>query len=402
MKILYIHQYFTTPDIPGATRSYWVSQALIDQGHEVTMIYANDKIESNTLQEDRFGINTIAIKVSYSNSMSVFRRFIAFLKFMFRSTKIALQQKDIDLVYATSTPLTIGFPALMVKLFKGTPFIFEVRDLWPEVPIQMGAIKNPVIIGLAKWFERLLYKKASHVIALSPGMEDGVLQVGTPQEKVSMVSNMAKIDKFWVRDPNPQIMKELDLSVDRFKVIYFGSLGVSNAIDYILDAAKILLPEKNIEILFLGNGSEQKTIETRIIGDELSNVRYLGSFNMEKTSEVVNICQVSLVTFSNYPILATNSPNKLFDSLSAGKPIIVNSPGWTKKMVEEHHCGVFVDPLDPSNLATKIIEMSKNEELLKSMSHNSRRLAETEYDKSILCNKIVNIVHQVKPQPSSN
>lgn len=397
MKILYIHQYFTTPDIPGATRSYWVSQALIEQGHEVTMIYANDKIVTNTFKEDRFGIKTIAVKVSYSNSMSIFRRFLAFVKFMFRSTKVALQEKDVDLVYATSTPLTIGFPALVVKFFKGTPFVFEVRDLWPEVPIQMGALKNPIIIRLAKWFERHIYKKAAHIIALSPGMEDGVLAEGIPQEKVSMISNMAKIDKFWVREPHTAIMEELQLKPEVFKVIYFGSLGVSNAIDYILDAAKLLVDNKSIEILFLGNGSEVETIKNRIASDQLTNVRYLGNFNMEKTSEIVNICDVSLVTFSNIPILATNSPNKLFDSLSAGKPIIVNSPGWTKTMVEEHQCGFFVDPNSEQALADRIVSMSQNRDALIQMGLNSRKLAETEYDKSILCGKIVKVVHAVKP-----
>ena len=397
MKILYIHQYFTTPDIPGATRSYWVSQALIEQGHEVTMIYANDKIVTNTFKEDRFGIKTIAVKVSYSNSMSIFRRFLAFVKFMLRSTKVALQEKDVDLVYATSTPLTIGFPALAVKFFKGTPFVFEVRDLWPEVPIQMGALKNPIIIRLAKWFERHIYKKAAHIIALSPGMEDGVLAEGIPQEKVSMISNMAKIDKFWVREPHTGIMEELKLKPEVFKVIYFGSLGVSNAIDYILDAAKLLIDNKSIEILFLGSGSEVETIKNRIASDQLTNVRYLGNFNMEKTSEIVNICDVSLVTFSNIPILATNSPNKLFDSLSAGKPIIVNSPGWTKTMVEEHKCGFFVDPNSEQALVDRIVSMSQDKDALIQMGLNSRKLAETEYDKSILCDKIVKVVHAVKP-----
>jgi glycosyltransferase involved in cell wall biosynthesis len=349
---------------------------------------AKKRIERSTVD----GITLITLKVNYSQSMGVMARLKSFTHFMLVSTYIALKEKDIDFVIATSTPLTIGFPALVLKKIRRIPYLFEVRDLWPEVPIQMGGLKNKLGIKIAKWFERTIYKNASHIIALSPGMQDGVIQVGTPPEKVSMIPNMSKIDKFWPRENNLTLMNELGIRASSFKIIYFGAVGEANAIDYILDSAALLKDNKEIDFIFIGNGSKQTFIEESIINQKLTNVQYLGVFNMEKTSEIVNMCDVSLVTFSNIPILATNSPNKLFDSLSAGKPIIVNSNGWTKELVEKNECGIFVDPESPHDFVKKLLKLKESPQVLKKMGLNSRRLAETEYDKSILCKKFADIV----------
>lgn len=396
MNILYIHQYFKTPDIPGGTRSYWNSLELIKNGHKVTVIRYDKTIKQTVERKVVDGITIISIKIEYSMYMGILARLQAFLSFMFYSTRIALKEKNIDLVIATSTPLTIGFPALVLKKFKKIPYIFEVRDLWPEVPIQMGGLKNKLVIKVARWFERAIYKNASHIIALSPGMQQGVIDTGISKESTTMIPNMAKIDKFWTRAINLEIVKKHKINPETFKIIYFGALGEANAIEYVLDAAELLKSEHTIEFLFIGYGPKSDVIIERVRTHNLTNVSYLGVFEMETTSDIVNCCDVSLVTFDNIPILATNSPNKLFDSLSAGKPIIVNSPGWTKDLVEDYDCGVFVDPTSPKSMADKIITLKNSPETIKRMGINSRKLAETKYDKSILCKEFVSVVQQVE------
>lgn len=396
MNILYLHQYFKTPEEPGGTRSYWNSLELMKHGHQVTVIRYSPYIKNKVERQVYDGISIITLKVSYSQSMGVMARLKSFVQFMFHATYIGWKEKDVDLVIATSTPLTIGFPALVFKKLKKIPYLFEVRDLWPEVPIQMGGLKNKTAIKLALWFEKTIYKNASHIVALSPGMQDGVLKTGIPENKVDMIPNMAKIDKFWPRPHSKELMKELSLNDKTFKIIYFGAMGEANAIEYILDTAELLKEHSDVELLFIGNGAKQQLIIKSIETRDLKNVRYLGLFNMEKTSELVNLCDISLVTFDNIPILATNSPNKLFDSLSAGKPIIVNSNGWTKKMVEQNECGIFVDPESPQDFMEKLIQLKQSPQLLQQMGLNSRRLAETEFDKSILCDKFANVVASLK------
>lgn len=396
MNILYIHQYFKTPDVPGGTRSYWNSLELIKKGHTITVIRYDQTIPNKIERKKIEGINIISLNIKYSQYMGVLARLQSFVSFMLKSTSIALREKNIDLVIATSTPLTVGFPALVLKKMKGIPYIFEVRDLWPEVPIQMGALNNKLVIKLARWFEKSIYRNASHIIALSPGMKQGVKDTGIKEKNIAMIPNMAKIDKFYTRDYDLEVAEELNIKNDTFKIIYFGALGEANAIDYILDAAELLKKKDDIEFLFIGYGPKEALILNAIEEKGLNNVTHLGVFNMERTSEIVNLCQVSLVTFGNLPILATNSPNKLFDSLSAGKPIIVNSPGWTKDLVEEYECGIYVDPTKPKELADNIVFLKNNPKLVQQMAVNSRKLAETKYDKSILCREFSSVVDKVQ------
>ncbi len=394
MKVLYIHQYFKSPKEPGGTRSYWIAQELINRDHQVIMLTSSSEFENKVTKKNIDGIEVIYIKESYNQDMSILRRLLSFLKFMLKSTLLAYKQKNIDLVFATSTPLTIGFPAIVLKWFKGVKFIFEVRDLWPEVPIQMGGLKNPIVKKLAILFEKIIYKNAEHVVALSPGMQDGVIK-HIPKDKTSMITNMAKIDQFYPRNKQIELVEKLGLGLETFKIIHFGSLGFANGIDKVIESAKLLKSDNSIEFVFLGDGSMKAKLKQECMDKNLSNVKFLGAFPMSKTSEIVNLCDVSLVSFKDIPILYTNSPNKLFDSLSAGKPIIVNSAGWTKQLVEENNCGIYVDPNDKMDLVEKIKYLQKNPNLVEEMGRNSRKLAEIKFDKAILTKQMVDTIERV-------
>src|SRR5690606_4944314 len=391
MNILYIHQYFLTPQEPGGTRSYWLAQELIKNGHQVTMLTSSVKFKEEIKELNIDGIKVIYVKEDYDQNMSITRRLKAFVKFMYKSSMIGMQQKNIDLVIATSTPLTIGIPALVLKWFKKIPYIFEVRDLWPEVPIQMGAIKNKWIIKATRFLEKRIYKNAKHVIALSPGMQDGVIKY-IPKEKTSMISNMAKMDEFWPREKNFEMMKKLGLKENSFKVIHFGSLGLANGAHTIIESAKLMNQIDDVEFLFVGGGSTEKDLIEDVNKSNLTNVKFLGKFPMKEVSEIVNFSDVSMISFLDLPILYTNSPNKLFDSLSAGKPIIVNSAGWTKGIAEEYSCGYYVNPNKPQELVDKILFLKEHPEVVEEMGQKSRKLAETVYDKSILCKQFVKTI----------
>ena len=393
MKILYIHQYFKTPSEPGGTRSYWIAQALLKRGHEVVMISSSNKFKDNKVSKKIDGIEVIYIKEEYNQNMSILRRLKSFVSFMFKSSSTALKQKDVDLVFATSTPLTVGFPALIMKWFKKIPYIFEVRDLWPEVPIQMGAMKNKFLRALAVKFEKTIYRNAQHVIALSPGMRDGVVKF-IDKDKTSMIPNMSKVDQFYPRAKNEEFAEKIGLRNDTFKVVHFGALGLANGADTLIESAKLLKCDKTIEFVFIGGGSTEAQLKEQCKEYGLNNVLFLGKFSMKETSEIVNICDVSMVSFKDIPILYTNSPNKLFDSLSAAKPIIVNSAGWTKDLVEKENCGFYVDPNKPQQLVDKIKLLQQSPDLVTEMGNNSRILAEKVYDKEILCSKVVSVLEE--------
>lgn len=395
MRIVYIHQYFKTPADPGSTRSYFISLELIRAGHSVTVIGARKEGQREAVVRKTIdGIEVISIANPYSGKMSIRERARSFGRFMVRATEQLFRQRDVDLVIATSTPLTVGVPALLYNKILGVPYLFEVRDLWPEFPIQMGALRDPLLRGAALSLERQLYHNAWHIVALSPGMVEGVVRVSGRSDNVTMIPNMAKIDRFWRREKDLRLQQELGLREDTFKVIHFGAMGIANGLEYILDAASILRREgvTGVEFLFLGDGAVTDDLKRRTRDEHLDSVHFYGRVPMDQTSEIVNLCDMSVVPFRNLPILATNSPNKLFDSLSAGIPVVVNSEGWTKDLVERYECGAFVHPDRPGELARTIQRWMEDEERVALMGNNARKLAENQYDKSILCKQFAEVV----------
>ena len=396
MKILYIHQYFNTPSEPGGTRSFWFAKELIARGHEVVMLTSARKNQQEKFIQRKAvqGITVIYVNNPYNNNMGVFSRLWSFFKFMMVSTWLGVQEKNVDLVYATSTPLSVGIPAMFIKWINQTRYIFEVRDLWPEVPIQMKAIKNKLVIWVLRRFEKQIYRSAEHIVALSPGMRDGVIQTGISPDKVSMIPNMAKIDKFYSRAKNAEVAMAHSIDIHQFNAVHFGTMGTANGLKYIIDAATHLKQKgaDHIRLLFMGKGKTEAELKQLCEQRELHNVTFLGRYPMDTVSEIVNLCDCSIVTFADIPILYTNSPNKFFDSLSAGKPILVNSAGWTKDIVEQFACGAFVNPQSPEALADMLLQMAARPEELEVMGRNSRRLAVEVYDKSILCKKFVEVI----------
>ena len=396
MKILYIHQYFKTPEEPGGTRSYWISKELIRRGHKVVMVASTNKNHPEEKVEIIDGIEVHYVKNDYNNYMSKVQKVQSFLRFMRKSIKEASKINDADIVFATSTPLTVGAVALKLKKSKGFKYVFEVRDLWPEFPIQIGAIRNPLVIKVLRAFERKIYKNSEHVVALSPGMQEGVVSAGTSESKVTMIPNMSKPDEFYPHKPNLEIAKQFGIDTNDFNIIHFGSMGPANGLDYIIEAAKLCHEQgqNDVKFIFMGDGATQPILKKKVAEYGLTNVKFLGNHKMSVVSEVVNLCDLSMTSFKNLPILATNSPNKLFDSLSAGKPIVVNSAGWTKDLAEKEECGFFVDPDNPQDFADKIKLYKDNQSLLEKWGKNARRLSETTFDKAILSSKVADVIEK--------
>lgn len=397
MKILYIHQYFKTPDEPGGTRSYWISQELLKRGHQVTVICSTNERHPEATRLNANGIDVIYVKNEYNNYMPAYKKVWSFVSFIASAIRAAKKEKGVDLVFATSTPLTVGYVAMRLKKIKKWSYVFEVRDLWPEFPIQIGAIRNKLLIKYLRGLERRIYQNSEFVIALSPGMQDGVIAAGMPADKTAMIPNMSKPDKFYPHTPDAEIVKEFELDLNKFNVVHFGSMGKANGLEYIVEAARVL-QERGVDDVcfwFMGRGATEPVCKKLVGKYGLKNVRFLGFHKMSIVSEIVNCSTASITTFRNLPILATNSPNKLFDSLSAGKPIIVNSAGWTKTMVEEGDCGFFVDPDTPAALADKIIEVKDNKDLLERWGKNARKLSIEKYDKDLLTAKVADVIEKV-------
>ncbi|GGF22676.1 glycosyltransferase WbuB [Halobacillus andaensis] len=406
MRILYIHQYFKTRGDAGGTRSYEFGRHLVNKGHEVTVLttdinydYPVEKFSKNAKVYNIDGMKVIAVKGKYSNYMSYPKRILSFLSFMINSTFISLKEsKKYDVIFATSTPLTVAVPALITKKINKTPYIFEVRDLWPEVPIKVGAIKNKIIIKLLKILETTTYKNAEHIVALSPGMQDGVINTGISKNKTTLVPNCSDIDLFGKK--NAKAVPMLSTLKKKYNLIvtHGGSMGVANGLDYIIKTAKYL-KEKGVEdicFVLTGDGKTKPKLESMVNKHRLDNVIFLGKISKENMPNVLEGSDITLTIFKNLPILATNSPNKFFDSLAAARPTIVNSNGWTKDIVEDNQIGFYVNPEKPSELGELLIDLKKEKEMLKEMGRRARQLAEKQYDRKKLAEKVEKILLNYK------
>jgi len=204
MKILYLHQYFVPPDSPGGTRSYEFARRLARRGHEVTVVTSCAAMKPDFADPTRVthrefdGIELIILPVAYGNEMSFTRRLAAFGQFAIQAAREILRERA-DVIFATSTPLTIAIPGLLGRYARDTPVVFEVRDLWPELPIAIGALDNPVAQTLARGLEWAAYHGASEIVALSPGVADGVARQGIPRDRITVIPNSCDTDDFAVR-----------------------------------------------------------------------------------------------------------------------------------------------------------------------------------------------------------
>jgi len=390
MKIIYIHQYFKTPQEGGAIRSYYLAKGLVDEGFEVEMITThNESSYQKTLIE---GITVHYLPVPYNNSMGFVQRVRAYFKFVRKSKKLIRKIKGADLVYATSTPLTVGIIALWAKNKLNLPYLFEVRDLWPTAPIQIGAIKGAIF---KKWLYRLeakIYRGAEKIISLSPGMRDWIKQV-VPDKDVYMIPNMADCVFFSKETKDPKLVAFYHAN-QPFVITYIGSIGTSNHLEFFLDIAQEATKQSlNINFKIVGAGSQVSQIKMLSYLKKLQNVEFFPHLNKEGVKDILNVSDATYVCFANLPVLGTNSPNKLFDSLASGKLTIVNTDGWTKKLVEDFKCGFYANPLEPSDFIDKIKPFIEQKDLLESFKNNARATAESHYSKKLQLQKLIKILN---------
>jgi glycosyltransferase involved in cell wall biosynthesis len=382
-KLIYIHQYFKTPDEGGAIRSYYIAKELVKRSFQVDIITSHSKSKYEFKLVD--GIYVHYLPVSYMFDLSFTQRYIAFIKFTFAAIRYLNKLNKPDLLYVTSTPLTVGLAALWMKWTKRIPYIFEVRDLWPAAPIQLKILKNKFLIYVAELIEKVIYKNALKIIALSPGIESGILDK-YPGARISIIPNMADLDLYYDGHEKNHLKKV-------FAIGYFGAIGLTNNINFILELAKEC-QNSHLPVIFkiAGEGMTKKDFQQKSINMQLHNVEIYPLMNRFELKKMMNAVDACLTSFLKIPILETNSPNKFFDGLAAGKLSIVNTKGWLKNLVEENKCGVYIDPDEVHKFPELIQPFIKDRILLKTWQKNAFSLAKNKFSKDKLTGEVCDLI----------
>jgi len=338
------------------------------------------------------GINVVEFELPYSNYYSLMRRSLVFISFAVKSVRAALKM-DYDIIFATSTPLTAGIPGIFARLIRRKPFVFEVRDLWPELPREMGVIKNPFILKALDWLEWVSYHSASGHIGLSPGIVKGIQKRKIPSQSTCMIPNGCDIALF----KNSERVRAAGISEKDLVAVFTGAHGVANGLDSVLNAAAELKKRgrKDIWLVFIGDGKLKPALKERAENDKLDNTVFLDPVPRKKLACLLRGADVGMQILANIPAFYYGtSPNKFFDYIASGLPVINNYPGWLAELIVENKCGIAVAPDNPSAFADGLEFLAEKKDRLAEMGKNSLELAEKKFNRQDLANKFVSFLEE--------
>lgn len=403
MKVLYFHQHFSTPGGSTGLRSYEMARRLLARGHRVTMVCGSyhgghtgltGPFVSGERRGYVDGIDVIEFDLAYSNADGFFKRTQTFLRYALRSVAVALSE-PCDVVFATSTPLTAGIPGIMATLFRRRRFVFEVRDLWPELPRSMGVITNPVVLAAMSGLEWVSYHSATRVIALAPGIKSGIQRRGIPPRSVDMIPNGCDLGIF---HSAVEPWRPNGVGSDDFLALFTGSHGVANGLDAVLDAGVELLRRgrTDIKILLIGQGRMKPALMDRAKEECPGVVLFHDPVDKPRLAGLLAGADAGLQILANVEAFYYGtSPNKFFDYIAAGLPVLVNYPGWLSDLIQDQGCGIVVPPGDAAAFADALEALADDRDLLLTRGGRARALAESEFDRIKLADKWVDCMESV-------
>jgi glycosyltransferase involved in cell wall biosynthesis len=388
MKILYLHQYFKFPDEQGGTRSFDLSIGFLGLGHHVEIITStSDESYKKSKGWTKIKKNRLIVHyiyLPYDNDMTYFHRSFIFLKFLFLSTLKLISLRG-DLVLATSTPLTIGIPAIIKKSVHKTPFIFEARDIWPEAVIAIGAIKNKILQKILFFLEHLIYKNAAAIVPLSVDMKKSIISryPKLAEKPIEVIENIAEINRFQIGHTNKtSFLKDKIGFQPRFTILYAGAFGKVNGLKYVIELARNLACiDPTIVFILIGSGAEKNELISKAKEEGVlnKNIFFLDSVSKQDLPQLYHECNMGSSFVIPIKELWANSANKFFDSLAAGKPILINYKWWQKEIINKEKIG-YVLPTKINDEAVKNFATYTHDKILhQKQQKNALNIAKESY-----------------------
>lgn len=381
----------------GGTRSYEFAKRMVEAGHSVNIVtsFREDTDKLGWFETNDDGINVHWLPIKYSNKMTYSQRVFAFLKFAIGASRKAASFNT-DVIFATSTPLTVIIPAYYAKLFQRVPIVFEVRDLWPELPIAMGALQSPVTRKLAKWLEIFAYKNSKAIVALSPGMKEGVIKVGIPSKVIATIPNSCDRDLFCYdkQDVSDFFAKRPWLEEKPF-LLYAGTFGKINGVDYFVDLAVALDKLKaNLQILLIGEGANFDLVQSKakVAGVLNKNLFIEKSVSKREITTAFNAATVCSSVCIDEPAIRANSANKFFDTLAAGKAVFINHGGWMHDLIGEWKVGISAWQTSIDEAAKILNQKMNDRDWLMQAGKQAEKLAIEYFDRDILAEQLMEVL----------
>ena len=408
MRILIIHQYFLGAGDAGGSRFNQFARYWTEAGHDVTVLAGTVHYATGRKPEayrGRFlvretapgGVHVIRCHVSGRYNVSFLGRAWAYFGFTLSSLWAALTGVPRpDVVIATSPPLTVGLTALVLRLLTGTPYVFEVRDLWPDFAVATGVIRNPVIKAVGYAMERLSYRGASWVNVLTPAFEEVLAtRKGVPRRRLSMIPNGADLDLMQPGPRENEVRRRLGLE-GKFVVSYFGAHGRANRLGQLLDTAeRVRDTMPDVRFMLVGDGMEKPMLVEDARRRGLGNVLFVDAVAKSEVCDYINASDVCTAVLMKKEAFKTVYPNKVFDYMACARPVIVAIDGAARELVERAGAGVFAEPEDPDAIVARIRELKADRPRCEAMGRAGRRFVERYYDRRLLAARYERVLRAV-------
>jgi glycosyltransferase involved in cell wall biosynthesis len=401
--IVFVHQTFSTTNSEGSGRANAFALAMANAGWRVSIVAgANSYLTGEIPQEhkgrllsvEECGEYTIYRPWTYSQlHKSYFHRALYFGIYMLTSAIALLRVPRFDVIVGCSPPITVAAAALAASALRRATFVFEVRDLWPSFPIEMGVIRNKALITASRYLEQLLCNSASIVVTNSPGFEQHLRSLGVGPDRLTLIPNGVDIDAFRPTPPSEELRGALGLR-GKFTVLYIGAHGPANDLGVLLSAARLLKSQADLHFLLIGDGKEKSRLEARARDEDISNVTFLRPQPKERMLEYIALADICFASLQDIPMFTTTYPNKLFDYLACGKPTLTTIDGVSRQVLEAAKAGLYVRH-EPVEIAQGIAWAMNHPVDLHRMGERAREAAVRDWDRARFAEDFVAAVDRV-------
>ncbi len=400
MKILYITQYYPPEIGAGSFRAEAIVDGLARRGHNVKVVteipnYPHGKVYTGfskrpwqVRRHDNHQVHYVWVKTA--QKMNFLKRIALYTSFAFMAVCKGLLLKDkFDVIYVTSPPLFVGIAAYTLSKVLRIPYIFEVRDLWPQIAVESGELSNPLAIKMAQWLESFLYLHSRHIVTVTKGFKRSINQTKIPPEKVDVVFNFAKSNQTIAVNIPDHIMSNFN---NRFIVLYAGILGYFQGIDVVIRAADLVRHQQDILFMIVGKGTEEQALKSLCTELRLNNVVWLPPQPNILAHALLAMANCSVIPLKNLPSLRMTIPSKLFDYMGCGCPIILSASGEAVDMLRSSGAGVCVEPENADQLASAILNLYNNKKACDEYSQKGKKAVNDIFSSEKAIDAINNIV----------
>ena len=408
MRILFVSQYFVPEMGAPSVRTYDHCRRWVEAGHDVHVITAfpnhpNGEIYpgySNSLWqwEEIDGIKVLRVLTYLTPGAGIFRRSIQYVFFLIASIFGSLATPEADVVIGTSPQFLVALAAWAIAFIRRIPFVFEIRDLWPDSILAVGAIENPVFIGFLRMIERFLFNQATHIVVVTQSFSERLQEEGVPPEKITIVTNSADIEVFSPKSKCEWLRKAYGVD-EKFVISYIGTHGMAHNLETLLEAAWQLRDEPRFHFFFVGEGAEKKELKRLRSHMRLRNITFVDRQPRERMPCWLATTDLHVVHLKDNPLFRTVIPSKIFESLAMAKPMVLCVDGEARRLVEGLGAGVYSPPGDGPKLAQTIRRLAENPEWLTEMGQCGRLAAVKWYNRDSLSSRYLSLLTEIVSEP---